>query len=61
MIAKLGLLFIPVILAVLSFWLVQRLVRYRIPWMVELFALPFAVGAIVYAAVAVRDFLNRAP
>jgi hypothetical protein len=45
--------------AVLLLWFVQRLARYRIPWLVELFAMPFAVGASAYAAIAIRDLVGR--
>jgi hypothetical protein len=45
--------------AVLLLWIAQRLARYRIPWLVELFATPLVLGALVYAAVAARDLLAR--
>ena len=44
---------------VLLLWLVQRLVRNRIPWLVELFGMPFAISALVYAAIAIRDLMSR--
>jgi hypothetical protein len=45
--------------AVLLLWIAQRLARYRIPWLVELFAMPLVIGALVYAAVAARGLLAR--
>ena len=45
--------------AVFLLWLMQRLARYRIPWLVEMFGLPFAIGALVYVAIAIREFLGR--
>lgn len=44
---------------VLLLWLVQRLARYRIPWLVELIGMPFAIGALVYLVLAIRDLVSR--
>ena len=60
MVTKLGLFAAFLAAAVLLLWLLQRLARHRFPWLVELFALPFAAGALAYAAVAVRDLVGRA-
>ena len=52
MMAKLGLFFAFLVPAVLLLWLVQRAARYRIPWFVELFALPLTAGVLMYAVAA---------
>jgi hypothetical protein len=44
---------------VLILWIIQRLARYRIPWPIELIAMPFAIGALVTAAVAVRQVIRH--
>ena len=59
MMTKIGLFLAFLVPTVLLFWLVQRVARYRIPRLVELFALPFAAGALVYVAVEIRDLLGR--
>ena len=59
MMAKVGLFLAFLVPTVLLFWLVQRAARYRIPWLVELFALPFATVAFLSAVVALRDLLGR--
>jgi hypothetical protein len=59
MMTKVGLLFVFFVPTVLLFWLIQRAARYRIPWWVELFAIPIAAGSLVYATAAVRDLLSR--
>ena len=38
-------------------WLVQRLLRYRIYWLIELFTMPFAIGALIYVAIVIRRFV----
>jgi hypothetical protein len=60
MFKKLGLFAAFAAPTVLVFWLIQRIARYRIPWLVELFALPFAVGGLVYAFIGLRDVLKFA-
>jgi hypothetical protein len=44
--------------AVLILSQVQRLARYRIPWLAELFAIPFALGGLVYVVVAIRNWVG---
>ena len=39
---------------VLLMWVIQRLARYRIPWIIELFAMPIVLGCLVYVAIAIR-------
>ena len=58
MMTKIGLFFAFLIPTVLLFWLIQRAARYRIPWLVELFAMPFTAGALMYAAAEVRGLLG---
>jgi hypothetical protein len=45
--------------AVLLLFLVQRLVRYRIPWLVEFFGMPLVIGGLVYAWIAIRDLIRN--
>lgn len=59
LLTKAGLFFAFLVPTVLGFWLIQRAARYRLPWWVELFAMPFAAGGLVYTAAAVRDLLGR--
>jgi hypothetical protein len=44
---------------VLLLWLLQRIVRYRIPWFVELIGMPFALGGMIYVAVAIREIIRH--
>ena len=43
---------------VLLMWVVQRLARYRIPWVIELFAMPIVLGCMVYLAIGIRGALS---
>ena len=43
---------------VLLMWVLQRLARYRIPWLVELFGMPVILGCVVYLAIVVRGALG---
>jgi hypothetical protein len=41
--------------AVAIMLIVQQLLRYRMPWLLEIVAMPFAIGGIVYLAIALRS------
>jgi hypothetical protein len=55
---KLGLFAALLLPAVLVIWLGQWATRYRIPWPVELFAVPLVAIAFGYAAVVARNAMR---
>jgi hypothetical protein len=57
---KVGWMALFAVPTILLLWLVQRLTKYRIPWPVELLAMPFAIGALVELAIAIRHAVREA-
>ena len=59
LVTKVGWMALFAVPTILLLWVVQRLTKYRIPWPVELLAMPFAIGALVELAIAIRHAVRE--